>query len=236
MFYTYSRQHDIADYGADRRLRFDAVLKIFQEAAVTHSASIGYPADTYMGHGNIWILNRIMLNASYFPDFSQSLEVKTWSRGLEKFKGFRNYEIKADGETCITGSSIWLYIDIEKKRPVRITPDMAEKYDSENICNMCNVIDGWNTKDAEHYTSQMQVQLRPADFDINGHMNNIRYAELISMAAQEIDFTNRTVGLYYNHEITPDIKYVDVKQATTDKSEIFGVYTGDTLACLCEIF
>ncbi|TCK62485.1 acyl-[acyl-carrier-protein] thioesterase [Seleniivibrio woodruffii] len=235
MFYDYIRTKDISDYGADKKLRFDAVLKIFQEAAVAHSASVGYSADTYMGRGNIWILNRLMAHAEKFPDFAQELSVRTWSRGLDRFKGFRNYEIRADGEICIKGSSIWLYIDIERKRPVRVTPQMYEDYQSENVCNMCSMIDGWDRKDAEKYDRSVRVQLRPADFDINGHMNNIRYGELLSLASSDMDFTGKTVGLFYNHEIKPETEFVDVRIADEDKSRIVSIFDGDTLACLCEI-
>lgn len=236
MFYIYQRQKDIADYGSDKKMRFDSVLKIFQEAAVNHSASVGYPADTYMGQGSIWILNRIMFHVRRFPDFSDDITVKTWSRGLDKFKGYRNYEISSGGETLIEGSGIWLYIDIAKKRPVRVTQEMFERYDSENVCNMNRIIDEWDTKGADGYVSEDIVPLRPADFDINGHMNNIRYGEIISSVSQDIDFTGKTVGLFYSHEITPDTKYVTVKHAETAKSKIISIFTKETLSCLCEIF
>ncbi len=236
MFYTYNRNNDIADYGADKKLRFDAVLKIFQEAAIVHSASVGYPADSYMGSGTIWMLNRIMIEPIEFPDFCKKLTVTTWSRGLDKFKGFRNYEIKADGEVCIKGSSIWLYIDIKKKRPVRVTPDMVTNYDSETVCNMGGRIDTWDRKEAEEYISEKVIDLRPADFDINGHMNNVRYAEIVSTVSRHIDFTGHTIGLFYSHEIKPDTKEVLTRYAETDNSKVFSIYDKDNLAFLCEIF
>ncbi|MCD8554491.1 acyl-ACP thioesterase domain-containing protein [Seleniivibrio sp.] len=235
MFYDYTRIKDISDYGADKRLRFDAILKIFQEAAVAHSASVGFSADSYMGKGNIWILNRLMIHADFFPEFSKELTVRTWSRGLDRFKGFRNYEIKADGEVCVRGSGIWLYIDIEKKRPVRVTQQMYEDYQSENVCNMCSIIDGWDRKGADSYDRSIHVQLRPADFDINAHMNNIRYGEILSLASGDMDFTGKTVGLFYNHEIKPETKSVEVKIADEEKSRIVSIFDGETLACLCEI-
>ena len=235
MPYIYQRQNDISDYGADKLLRFDAVLKIFQEAAIEHSASVGYPMDSYMGNGNIWVLNRILIQTVKFPDFTKHLTVKTWSRGMDKFKGFRNYEIKADDELCIKGSSIWLYIDINKKRPVRLTQDMIENYKDDPECNMGRIIEHWDRKDAENYTSESVVGLRPADFDVNGHMNNIRYGEIISSVSQHIDFTGKTVGLFYNHEIMPGTQSVTVKYAEDGDSRIFGMYD-DRLACLCEIF
>ncbi|MGE4318772.1 MAG: acyl-[acyl-carrier-protein] thioesterase [Deferribacterales bacterium] len=236
MFYSYQHNNDISDYGSDGTLRFDAVLKIFQEAAILHSASVGYPADSYMGQGNIWILNRIMIQPVFFPEFGRQLTVKTWSAGMDKFRGFRNYEITADGEVCVRGSSIWLYLDIVKKRPVRVTPEMIKNYESEDVPHMGSVIEKWDRKEADSFLSEKVIGLRPADFDINGHMNNIRYAEIVSTVSRHIDFTGKTIGMFYSHEIKPDTEEVVTKYSETENSKIFSIYDKDNLAFLCEIF
>jgi acyl-ACP thioesterase len=238
MFYQYERHFDISDYGRDGRLRIDSILKIFQEAAISHSDSIGYTADTYMGSGNIWMHNKNLFRADFLPDLSKKLTVKTWSRGIDKFKGYRNYEILADGEKCMVGSSIWIYLNIEKRRPVRPTDEMTARYDSEDVPVMDDMIRTLQFAEPEHDSLMRTVSLRPSDFDVNGHVSNVMYGQFADVLLSEfgVDITGKYVGLSYMHEIRPDVTEVQARACRNDGGISIGVYADGLCACLVRCF
>lgn len=236
MFHEFERKTDIADYDRAGLMRIDSILNIFQEAAIGHSASVGYPTETYMGIGNIWMHNKNLFKVDKLPDFKQKLVVRTWSRGIDKFRGYRNYEIIADGEKCITGSSIWIYLNIAKRRPVRPTEDMLKRYDSEDLPVLDDRIKTLKVDEpADEY--EKIVTVRPSDFDVNGHVSNVVYGAFIDVALQDagVDIVNKYVSFSYMHEITPDIQEVIVRMSKTEQGHQLGIYSGDVCHCTCGV-
>jgi len=237
MFYEFDRQFDVTDYNGRGKLRTDSILKIFQEAAIYHSASIGFTTESYMGSGNIWMHNKNLFFTDTLPDFKQKLRVKTWSRGIDKFKGYRNYEIYADGVKCITGSSIWIYLNMEKRRPVRPTQEMVDTYDSEDVPVMNDRIKTLNIKEPEGETVEKQIIIRPSDYDVNSHVSNVIYGQYIDTALRDfdVDIQGKYFGLVYLHEIKPDVEYVTIKTAETYNGYISAIYAGGRCACIGEV-
>lgn len=238
MFYEFDRHFDIADYNKEGFLRTDSILKIFQEAAIYHSDSIGYSTESYMGSGNIWMHNRNLFKAEKLPDFRQKLFVRTWSRGIDKFKGFRNYEILADGEKCITGSSIWIYLNIEKRRPVRPTEDMVKRYDSEDIPVFGDMVRDVSFKEPENPLSEISIKVRPSDFDVNGHVSNVTYGQYFdtALASLDADITGHYFSFLYQSEIKPDVREVTVKTEKDGGAYRLAVYSDGVCNCLGCVF
>jgi len=237
MFYEFNRQFDISDYDQRGLLRIDSILKIFQEAAIYHSESIGFTTESYMGSGNIWMHNKNLFKAESLPNFKQKLKVKTWSRGIDKFRGFRNYEIYADGEKCITGSSIWIYLNIDKRRPVRPTDDLIATYDSEDVPVFDDKIKSINLSEPAGETMDKTVTLRPSDMDVNGHVSNVVYGQFLAVALKDfnVDIINRFVSFSYMHEIKPDVPEVVVKTAKDGDIYRLGIYSDGVCACIGEV-
>lgn len=237
MFFEFDRHFDIADYNRKGLMRTDSILKIFQEAAIYHSTSIGYTTESYMGSGNIWMHNRNLFKADKLPDFMQKLFVRTWSRAIDKFKGFRNYEIYADGQKCITGSSIWIYLNIDKRRPVRPAEDMIARYDSEDLPVFNDMVRDISFSEPSGDSSEINIKVRPSDFDVNGHVSNVTYGQYFETAllAYDVDITGRFFSFSYQSEIKPDVKEVTVKTEKTDGGYRLGVYSGGVCNCLGEV-
>jgi len=238
MFYEFDRHFDIADYDKNGLLRLDSILKIFQEAAIYHSGSIGYTTESYMGSGNIWMHNKNLFKTEKLPNFKQKLKVKTWSRGIDKFKGYRNYEIYADGEKCITGSSIWIYLNIEKRRPIRPTADMLERYDSEDVPVMNDMIKELSFREPSENAKKVSLTLRPSDYDVNGHVSNVTYGQFLDTALSGLGYElqGAYVSLSYMNEIKPDISCVDIRAEKVGDIFIIGVYSEGVCNCLGEVW
>jgi len=234
MIYKHERAYDITDYGGDKKLRLDAILKIFQELAVAHSAFVGYSAETYMGQGNIWLHNKSLFKINKLPNYTQEMKPETYSRSIDRFKGHRNYRVFVENELAIEGSSIWIYIDIDKKRPVRPTAELISRYEAEDIPLLNDMIKKYSIKEPDSYDDEILVALRPADFDVNGHVGNIVYAQLASIFV-DCDLEGKLVGIVYNHEIPAGVKEVIVKSFNQPDRQVVGIYNGDSCAALLEV-
>ncbi|PLX66089.1 MAG: hypothetical protein C0602_13235 [Denitrovibrio sp.] len=237
MFFEFERHFDVADYNHKGLLRTDSILKIFQEAAINHSANIGYSTQSYMGSGNIWMHNKNLFKADVLPNFRQKLKIKTWSRGIEKFKGFRNYEIYADGEKCVTGSSVWIYLNIEKRRPVRPSQEMVDNYDSEDVPVFSDRVKKINIQQPSADADEVVIKIRPSDFDVNGHVSNVTYGQYFETVLSDYDFdvTGKYFSIAYQSEIKTSAKEVAVRYEKIDSAYRLGVYSDGVCNCIGEV-
>ena len=82
-----------------------------------------------------------------------------------------------DGKDLAAGTSVWFIIDLEKRKPVRL--EYFEKIffsipDLHAMDTAAGKIDS-----PESFGIEKDLQIRKSDLDLNGHVNNIHYAEWI---------------------------------------------------------
>ena len=66
------------------------------------------------------------------PEYNDELNVFTWSTSANKLFADRDFKVlDNNGETVIIATSRWIYMDINKRRPVRITAEIMDRYESE---------------------------------------------------------------------------------------------------------
>ena len=66
------------------------------------------------------------------PKYNDEIKVETWSRKIEKLYAYRDFQIKdKEGNVIVIGTSRWIFVNTERRRPVRLTPDIADLYESE---------------------------------------------------------------------------------------------------------
>lgn len=85
------------------------------------------------------------------------------------------------GETIIIATSRWIYMDINKRRPVRITAEIMDRYESEPERRVFSEeITKNEIPDTEY--KEISYNILRRDVDYLGHMHNISYLD----AAYEI--------------------------------------------------
>ena len=122
---------------------------------------------------------------------------------------YRDYEIRYEnGELLAIGTSKWLFMDTERKRPMRITEDVMKLYGNENKSVFKKDEDKiqYDENQLKVVKSQPYRLLR-RDFDMHGHMHNINYLDMVYEVLPQdvydtVDF--RTVHIEYKKQILPD--------------------------------
>ena len=105
-------------------------VKWMEQAAVSHSNTLGFDWQWYQGTGTSFFARRHeveYLAQSYLDD---EIVVATWPEKMEKFIAHRRYQIVRirDGKTLVRALTHWVFVKTENERPTRIPNQMIEYF------------------------------------------------------------------------------------------------------------
>jgi medium-chain acyl-[acyl-carrier-protein] hydrolase len=219
----------INDAGMDGKILPDGLFRIFQEAAIKHSDSIGFTHRRYTEMNRLWMLHRLSYKLHSDINLYDVLKTETWSRGMQRFRGFRDFVLSRDGEPVCTASSVWLFIDTQKKRPAKVEPEVPEAYRPVNEMTNGTVIEDWQPSAPSESSGSFAIQTRLTDFDINAHMNNTVYPAYVFQAFTELNGAKKDFSEFcieYSHELPYGTKEAVVKLEQQGSEYIFSVSDG----------
>ena len=164
---------------ADFSLRFKSLLQYFQDSTGAHSDLGGCGIRWLMGQGRAWVLHRTCVRVLRTPYLGDDLRILTWSRGAKGFRAYRDFEIFCRGEKIVSATSLWIFIDTEKKKILKVPDEAAKWYTIERDQAMDMDIDGFHPNLKFEPEQSETVEIRPSDFDPLGHVNNALYLDFL---------------------------------------------------------
>ena len=206
----------IEQVGVGNMITNKAILSIMEDIASLHSANVGFGLMDITRTQKGWILLDWQLKIIRRPLYNETLDVYTWSRKCERAWAFRDFEFKDEsGELVAIATSRWILFDIQARRPLRITEDIASLYDSEPQRHAfdeepeqvkCEELLGDRQSDvqAEASDNKFIYKVMRRDIDINQHMHNINYLDVAYEAlSQNIYDSNvfNEVRIQYKKEL-----------------------------------
>jgi acyl-ACP thioesterase len=160
------------------RLTLAAAFDYFQEAAINHAEHIGIGREAMAQAGQAWILSRMSVVFARRPAYREPIVVRSWAKGWEKLFALREYDIRdASGNIIVQGSSSWIILDIEKRRPLRPQSIMDALPLNKDLDGLLGGAVGIEA--AKNLQKSGERRALYSDIDYNGHVNNIRYIEWI---------------------------------------------------------
>jgi acyl-ACP thioesterase len=159
-----------------KRLGLVGLLEILQDIAWIHGARLGRGYDDLIAEGRIWVLARQKVVVDDWPQWGETLEIDTWARALDGLFALRDYRVRIGDRTVARGTASWLILDAAKRRPVRFT--------AETLGGLANLTPGFDLVPAKipvdpDFRPIAGFDVRNSDLDVNGHVNNTRYAQWI---------------------------------------------------------
>ena len=147
-----------------------------QDVAWAHADHLGHGYEATMETGAIWILSRQKLVMSAWPEWGDQLLVRTWVRPIKGPLIHRDYEMLVGDRKVGECTASWLTLDVKTRRPVR--PAVAAgsldfRLDGALACTPEKIA----VRPGLAETARFSV--RNSDLDVNGHVNNTRYAQWI---------------------------------------------------------
>ncbi len=220
------------DIDPDFRMRLGVLPRLLQEAAVTHSEQVGIRNRDLVANGTAWVLNKMVFDFRRWPTLGEEIRVVTWHKGSRGFKAYRDFEVLAGDELLAAAATLWLFIDLHKKRPRRIPPEWPHAYTIEGDDAVTCDLDGWQPETLPGDETFIPITLRRSDFDPHGHVNNTAYFDFIETllaAATRKDSALQGLRIKFQREIPGHVKAVKAGFTPSATGGIFRIYNGDQI-------
>jgi len=169
-----------SEANAKSELTYYALLNYLQDSSTLHSEELGESGAQLLEQGMAWILSFWQVCIDEMPKSSEDICVKTWPYSTKGLFGLRNFCVEnTEGEKIVKANSIWVLIDPNTGRPLRITDEVSSHYPDEPKLEM----DYCDRKIAipEVYEEKPSIIVPKYFIDTNNHMNNAKYV----MVAEE---------------------------------------------------
>ena len=187
--------------------RLSTLLELMQDTANDHCSLLHRSRFDLKAQGLAWVLFKLEAEIDRYPGIREQVTVQTFTKG-NRFKFYpRCYRIVDGSGTCICrGASLWMLMDLKTRKTVSpkdsgITlPDVTTLEPPIPISSTVPELEG------EGETRFC----RPAysDLDLNGHVNNVRYADWLCdrlgiARMKEMQVAHLSVS--YNYEVSADM-------------------------------
>ena len=194
------------------------MLTLLQETAADHCYFAGHSLFSLMSQNLGWVLVSGIMEMDRYPEYKEKIIIRTWLSEYKSIRGIRENIIYNENYNIIgRAKGLWLFFDIEKRRPTKILNDFKEKWLScEETSIDHDISRKINAINSAQYTKKFKVNVY--DTDTNKHVNNIRYLQwLIESLPEEI------TDNYYLHSIDgrfiSEAQYGDVIVSLTNEGD-----------------
>lgn len=164
------------------RGRVAEVCRLFETAAGEHAAALGVGIRALRREGRAWMLVQLGLLAHRWPEAGQDVLVRTWpSRRTAGARAWREFELlDADGRLLAEAASVWLIVDLARRRPARLPAFLHElPFPARDTA----VEFAEPPLPEGPPSSSRQWRVEPVHLDINEHVNNVTWIEWAELAA-----------------------------------------------------
>lgn len=156
-----------------------AILTLLEETAADHCYSIDHSLYQLADQNIGWVLISGIMQMERYPRYKENITIRTWLSKYSTVKGFRESIIYDDHNNIIgRARGLWVFFDIEKKRPVRIFDDIKEKW---SFCNEYSINHNISQKiePIENADYELKFKINKYDTDMIKHVNNIKYLQWV---------------------------------------------------------
>lgn len=174
--YTIESRIRYSEVDSRKLLTLPSLLDYLQDCCAFQSEDFGVGVDFLNKRNYTWVLSSWQIKIARYPSLGEQIKVNTWPYDFTGFYGYRNFTVEnSKGEALVCANSIWVFMDMERMRPVKITEALQDAYKNE----IADSLPGeWSTRritipaDGEVKTP---VQVARFFIDTNHHMNNSKY-------------------------------------------------------------
>lgn len=187
------------EVGPDETASILTVCDLFQEAAGEHARALGVEHfELADGNRTTWVLSRLRVRLHRRPRMREAVTVETWPSDRDRLRATRDLRLlDADGAEIAVGTTLWFLIDVARRRPVRLPPEMdgfALRDRDRALTFASSTPEPPASPDAER-----TFAVRRSDLDRVGHANNVRFVEWM-LEALDDDAGLREIDVQYRAE------------------------------------
>lgn len=174
----FEKEYEVHYYEVNARLECNitAIINFFGDIGTWQSDELGVGIDYLTQRSLAWVFYKYDIDVKRYPKYGEKLRVITEPTAFKKFYASRSYEIyDHKNELIVEGSAIFLLIDTNRRRAVRIPEEQFDFYGVDVEKNNDIVIEKLEKLKEEMNSKEFVV--RYSDIDSNMHVNNSKYLE-----------------------------------------------------------
>lgn len=181
-----------------------ALLSALEEIAILHSDSLGYSIRYMTEHRWFWSVVNWRLKIYRMPKYGEDFTLWTWSDKIARFQANRSFQLRdGEGNVLMDGVSRWVFMDVEKRKPANIPPDMPERYRSDKAPAIPDEKFLFPKTTEGDCICERDMVVTRRDTDTNHHANNVKYLEWVMDDIPDAiyeDMALRDVRIVYRKE------------------------------------
>lgn len=212
-------------------LKSISLLQYFQKMAMYHSYQLGYTPAILKERQIGWMLHKVHVRPHQLPKYNDEIEIKTWSNSVKGFKGFRQFEVYHLGKRIIDADSLWLFLDMSKRRVKRVPQSIIDDYREPGLVVSVLPVEKWGVPTLENAVFENSITVRRSDIDTHFHVNNAVYADYVESTVCQYYKNFTGFGLFaiqFNKEIQLSVGSVIVRLYEINDKKYFSISQNDT--------
>lgn len=177
---AYSYRHkvliDSRDVDGRGHCKASALLGHMQEAATQAAECSDFSRERLLqAYNGFWMMTRVWYRLDRPLKWEEELTIHTWHRGGKSAVSYRDCDLLVDGRRVGEGVAAWVLADRDSRKLIRLSR-ITEMSDSDGG-ELCKTITLNKLRRPEQLREVERRTMRYSDTDINGHVNNTRYAD-----------------------------------------------------------
>ena len=175
-FYEMELRVDSRDVDLFNQCRPSALLGLLQEAATQAALALGVSGPELLEKYNcLWMVTRSWAKLDAPLRWNDMVRVKTWHRGVSGVSSYRDFDIFREGKPVGQGVMQWVMVDADSRQLYRMK-DLTE-FQGTDGGGLNKSVKLRRVPLPDAFDGRARRDLRYSDTDINGHVNNIHYAD-----------------------------------------------------------
>lgn len=175
--YSFTSHIRFSETDPDRTLTLSALINYFQDCSTFQSEAIGRGFDYLEPRHRVWMLSSWQVVIHRLPRLGEPVQIGTWANDFSSLFGGRNFLLLTeDGETLAVANSIWILADTQTGRPVKITEEFAEGYETEAPYPMEQA--PRKIPVPKEFETELPFVINQSHLDYNKHVNNGQYIRM----------------------------------------------------------
>jgi acyl-ACP thioesterase len=158
----------------DGKMTIPAMIHSMQDSVHLHLADIDRGNNYLFRNRRFWIVSGWLMRIYRRPNMGETITSGTYSNGTKSMFGYRNFMIKdVNDQICAKATSLWVFMDMDTRRPVRIKDD--DLYGYEAGPDFDDMPKAKHKMALPECTPLEPIPITKCSLDQNGHVNNVSY-------------------------------------------------------------
>jgi medium-chain acyl-[acyl-carrier-protein] hydrolase len=177
-FFERTKLVNAYDVDLNNKLKLNTLFNFLQDVASTHADTLQLGYNHLIANDLGWVLSWVKVRIEEYPGFGETIKIQTWPKCRYKFFSIREFLIyNENGKLLYRVSTAWLLINVKTKRvtDIKALPQQIF-YQPDRFAINEFPVKVIIEKEKLYLFSKT---IRYTDLDINRHVNNTQYIELI---------------------------------------------------------